>query len=205
MLIRTLLLVTFAAAAATAQTTPPAAPPSVQAAPPQPARRPPPAQVMILTSPAWEDGGTIPAAYAQGSPEISPPLNWDRVPDETESFVLIMRDLDGLAATGTDSHLYWMLWNIPKDVRSLAEHLPAHEEFADGTRQISSSGPWYRGPAAPPPGPTHHYAFELYALSTKIDVPPVGQTPSATEAAVRAAMGGKIIGKGTLLGLYKRN
>jgi Raf kinase inhibitor-like YbhB/YbcL family protein len=168
-------------------------------------RRPPPAQPMALTSSAWKDGGVIPSKHAQPGDDMSPPLAWDRVPDGTESFVLIMRDLDAITINGTDIHLYWMLWNIPKEARSLPEGIPELEELPDGTRQISSSGPWYRGPAAPPPGPVHHYAFELYALNAKIDVAAAGQTPEATNAAVRAAMAGKIVGKGTLVGLFKRN
>ncbi len=187
MLFRTITLALLIATAASAQQ-----------------RRPAPAQPMTLTTSAWKDGGLIPPKHAQPGDDVSPPLAWDRVPDGTESFVLIMRDLDAITINGADIHLYWMLWNIPKDARTLAEKLPELEELPDGTRQISSSGPWYRGPAAPPPGPVHHYAFELYALNAKVEIAPVGQSPAATEAAVRAAMEGKILGKGTLIGLFKR-
>lgn len=168
-------------------------------------RRPAPAQVMTMTSAAWKDGGVIPAKHTQAGTEVSPSLAWANVPEGTESFVLIMRDLDAIAINGADTHLYWMLWNIPKEARALAEGVPALEELPDGARQISSAGPWYRGPAAPASGPPHHYAWEIYALNAKIDVPAVGQTPAATETAVRAAMAGKILGKGTFIGLFKRN
>jgi Raf kinase inhibitor-like YbhB/YbcL family protein len=168
-------------------------------------RRPAPAQIMTVTSSAWKDGGVIPTKHTQAGTEVSPPLAWAQVPEGTESFVLIMRDLDAIAINGADTHLYWMLWNIPKEARALAEGVPAVEELPDGTRQISSSGPWHRGAAAPASGPAHHYAYEIYALSAKIEVPAVGQTPAATEAAVRTAMTGKILGKGTFIGLFKRN
>ena len=168
-------------------------------------RRPPPAQVIMMTSPAWKDGCVIPSKYTQAGTETSPALAWTPAPEGTESFVLIMRDLDGISNLGTDTHLYWMLWNIPKDARALPEGVPALEELPDGTRQIGMAGPWYRGPAASIAGPPHHYAFELYAVSAKIDVAAVGQTPAATEASVRAAMTGKIVGKGTFIGLFKRN
>lgn len=168
-------------------------------------RRPAPAQVMTVTSSAWKDGGVIPTKHTQAGAEVSPPLAWTQVPEGTESFVLIMRDLDALAINGADTHLYWMLWNIPKEARALSEGVPAAEELPDGTRQISSSGPWHRGAAAPASGPAHHYAYEIYALNAKLDVPAVGQSPAATEAAVRAAMAGKILGKGTFVGLFKRS
>ena len=73
-------------------------------------------------------------------------------------------------------------------------------QIADGTRQISASGPYYRGPAAPATGPAHHYALELFALDVMLDVPPVaGQMPATTRAAVVAAMAGHVRGKGTFV------
>ena len=73
------------------------------------------------------------------------------------------------------------------------------------SRQISATGPNYRGPAAPASGPPHHYVFELYALDTTIDVAAVGASPAETRAAVMAAMAGHVRGKGVLVGLFKRN
>ena len=82
-------------------------------------------------------------------------------------------------------------------------------ELPDGTRQISASGPGYRGPGAPATGPLHHYTFEVYALDSKIDVTPsTGATPVAaavdTRAAVMKAMQGHIIGKAVYVGLFRR-
>jgi phosphatidylethanolamine-binding protein (PEBP) family uncharacterized protein len=71
-------------------------------------------------------------------------------------------------------------------------------------RQISATGPNYRGPAAPASGPPHHYLFELYALDAPIDVPPVGASPAQTRAAVFAAMAGHVRGKGVYTGTFKR-
>ncbi len=177
---------------------------SAQAQPP--ARRPAPPQTMELTSPAWTDGARIPDKFAQPGHDVSPPLAWNNVPDSAESFVLIVHDLNATTADGGEGFLHWLLWNIPKTSRVLAEGLPAEYQLADGTRQISGSGPWYRGPAAPSFGPVHHYVFELYALNAALDIPPaINQTPAATEAAVRAAMAGKIVGKGVVTGLFRRN
>ena len=49
-----------------------------------------------------------------------------------------------------------------------------------------------------------HYLFELFALDSWVDVPAVGQSPSATRAAVTAAMAGHVRGKGVLVGTYRR-
>ena len=163
-----------------------------------------PIQVLSLTSTAWTDGAAVPARYTQAGVQVSPPLAWSNVPDDAVSFVLIARDADAAIGNGTDDMLHWMLWNIPKAARSLPEGVPAANQLPDGTRQISASGPYYRGPGAPASGPAHHYVFEIYALDSTIEVPAVGQSPPLTRAAVMAAMAGKIRGKGALVGLFKR-
>lgn len=162
-----------------------------------------PIQVMSLTTTAWTDGGTIPAKYTQAGAQVSPPLAWT-APDDAVSFVVIARDADTSIGNGTDDMLHWMLWNIPKGTRALPEGVPQGSQLPDGTRQISASGPYYRGPGAPASGPAHHYVFEIYALDATIEVPAVGQSPALTRAAVMAAMAGKIRGKGALVGLFKR-
>lgn len=167
--------------------------------------RPPRPQVMELTSSAWEDGARIPDHNSQPGGDVTPPLAWDNVPEGTASFVLTVRDLDSVDNKDGDHFLHWLVWNIPGTARVLAENQPEIAELADGTRQISSSGPYYRGPAAPAAGPAHHYVFELYALNTTLDVPAVGKPPLATFATIQEQMSGKIIGKGVLVGLFKRN
>jgi len=161
-------------------------------------------QAMTLSSTAWPDGGQIPAKHAQSGEEVSPPLTWSNVPDGTVSFVLMFHDLDAAIGNGTDDILHWMLWNIPGATRSLPEKVAPGSQLPDGTRQISASGPYYRGPGALASGPTHHYVFELFALDSTVEVPAVGQSPPATRAAVTAAMAGHIRGKAVYSGLFKR-
>ena len=169
----------------------------------QQGRRPAP-QVMTLTSTAWPDGGAIPKKFSQAGDEVSPPFEWSNVPDGTVSFVLIARDLDAATGTGTDDVLLWMLWNIPGASRSLPESVPHGSQLADGTRQMSVSGPYYRGPGAPAAGPAHHYTFELFALDSMLEVPAAGQSPAQTRVAILAAMAGKVRGKAAYVGLFKR-
>src|SRR5262245_21910426 len=98
-------------------------------------------QVMALTTDAWADGGSIPVKYTQAGTQTSPPLSWSNVPDTVASFVLIVHDVDAAIGSGTDDILHWMLWNIPGAARSLPEGVPQGSQLADGTRQISASGP----------------------------------------------------------------
>ena len=159
---------------------------------------------MTLTSTAWPDGGAIPAKYTQAGDDMSPPLAWSGAPEGVVSYVLIVHDTDAPIGNGTDDLLHWMLWNIPATVTALHEHAPAMSQLPDGTRQISATGPYYRGPGALAAGPTHHYVFELFALDATLDVPAVGAQPPAARAAVVAAMAGHIRGKAVYAGLFKR-
>jgi Raf kinase inhibitor-like YbhB/YbcL family protein len=160
-------------------------------------------QPMTLTTTAWTDGGMIPAKYSQIGGQVSPPLAWSNVPDGVTSFVVIAHDTDQGVGQTTDDTLHWMVWNIPGTSRSLDEGMP-QGNTQGGPRQISATGPYYRGVAAPPNGVTHHYVFEIYALDANVEVPAVGQSPALTRAAVEAAMAGKIRARGTLMGLFKR-
>jgi Raf kinase inhibitor-like YbhB/YbcL family protein len=161
-------------------------------------------QTMTLTSTAWSDGGQIPAKYSQAGDQVSPPLAWSNVPDGAASFVLLVHDADAAIGNGADDILHWMLWNIPAATQSLPEGVPQGSQLPDGTRQISASGPYFRGPGAPAAGPAHHYFFELFALDGTIDVPAVGASPPQTRAAVMTAMAGHVRGKGVLVGLFRR-
>ena len=161
-------------------------------------------RVFTLQSSAFPDGGQIPIRHAQPGHDVSPPLAWSGAPDSAASFVLIVHDADAAIGNGTDDLLHWMVWNIPGTVTSLPEGVPQGAQLIDGSRQISGTGPYYRGPAAAATGPAHHYVFELFALDATLDVPAVGATPVATRAAVVAAMGGHIRGKAVMVGLFRR-
>ncbi len=163
-------------------------------------------RVMTLTSTAFPDGGAIPVKYAQPGEEVSPPLTWSGAPDSTQSFVLIVHDPDAAIGDGLDDVLHWMVWGIPGTATSLPEGIPQGSQLPDGTRQISVSGPYYRGPAAPASGPVHHYVFELYALDAPLNVPATDNNAPVTlrRAAVVTAMAGHVRGKAAMVGLFRR-
>jgi len=163
-----------------------------------------PIPTIALSSSAFPDGGQIPVKYTQAGDQASPPLSWSGAPEGTASYVLIVHDVDAAVGSGTDDTLHWMLWNIPATVTSLREATPSMAQMPDGTRQISATGPYYRGPGAAASGPSHHYVFELFALDTTLDVPAVGASPPQTRAAVIAAMAGHVRGKAAYVGLFKR-
>jgi Raf kinase inhibitor-like YbhB/YbcL family protein len=163
-------------------------------------------QIMTLTAP-WTPGGTIPDVYTQAGSDTSPALSWDNVPEGVGSFVLLVHDVSAPVSPGTDDVLHWLVWNIPADARSLPERVPQGPQLPDGTRQISVTGPNYRGPGAPASGPPHVYLFELYALDGMLTVPalgPSGASVPQTRAAVLSAMAGRVRGKAVTAGIFKR-
>jgi len=162
-----------------------------------------PRPALTLTTTAFPDGDPIPAKYTQAGEQVSPPLTWTNVPPNTASFVLHMRDPDVARNRTTEDQVHWLVWSIPGTATGLPEGVPKGADLPDGSRQISASGPVYRGPGAPASGPMHHYTFELYALDVKLDVPP-GADAWATRTAVWKAMEGHILGKAVYVGLFRR-
>lgn len=163
-------------------------------------------QIMTITAP-WAPGAEIPIKYTQAGDEVSPALGWDNVPETAVSFALIVHDVSAPAGQGTDDVLHWMVWNIPAAARSLPEGVPQGSVLSDGSRQLSVTGPNYRGPAAAASGPIHVYVFELYALDAMLDIPalgPAGATVAQTRAAVIAAMAGHVRGKAVTAGVFRR-
>lgn len=175
-------------------------------------------RIMTLTSSAFRDGGMIPEKHAQAGRDVSPPLAWSGQPDTVVSYVLLVHDIDAPAGDGTTDMLHWMVWGIPGSVTALAEGLPQGTTLAlpgvapsvsagrggGATRQLSVTGPNYRGPAASSTGPAHHYVFELYALDIHVTVQAAGQQTLPTREAVWDAMKTHIRAKGTLVGMYRR-
>lgn len=149
-----------------------------------------------VTSTAFDEGGMIPSRYTADGDDISPPLQWEGLPEGTKSVAIINDDPD--APMGTWVH--WLVWNIPPTVSSLAEDRPADEQWPDGTRQGTTDFGriGYGGPA--PPSGTHRYFFKVYALDTMLDLP-----AGATKPQLEKAMEGHILAQGQLVGKYSRS
>jgi Raf kinase inhibitor-like YbhB/YbcL family protein len=161
---------------------------------------------LLMTSPAWEDGGVIPDKYTQaaGAAAVSPELHWSQVPPGTRSFVLLVHDPEPVLNKGTRMDItHWLIWNIPGTSTGLPEGVKAGT-LPDGSRQVSLRSNGYMGPGAPP-GPYHHYTFQLYALDTMLDVPQgTPQQAAATRMAVFDAMQGHVLGKAELVARFHR-
>ena len=149
-----------------------------------------------LSSDAFESGARIPAKHTADGEDVSPPLAWGEPPEGTKSLALICDDPD--APVGTWVH--WVIYGIGARTRELPEAVPAEEELETGARQgindFRKTG--YGGPA-PPPGADHRYFFKLYALDVELDL-----AARATKKELLKAMEGHILGRGELMGKYRR-
>ncbi len=148
-----------------------------------------------LSSPAFEAGETIPVDYTCDGRDVSPPLRWGSTPAGTVTLALICDDPD--APVGTWVH--WVVYNIPSSREGFDEAVPPEERLPDGTLQgrndFGRIG--YGGPC--PPGGTHRYFFKLYALDTKLDLP-----PGARKDNLLRAMKGHVLAESELMGRYGR-
>ncbi len=142
-------------------------------------------------------GDTIPNRYSscKGQDDISPELSWKAPPDRTQSFALIVFDKDSLFGF---KFTHWVLYDIPSDKRELPENTPKQEQLPDGSRQGKNDYDriGYVGPC--PPRGTHRYVFTVYALDTKLNLP-----PGASKTQVEKAMKGHVLATGELVGRFQ--
>ena len=148
-----------------------------------------------ISSRAFQEGGMIPRRYACDGEDISPPLAWTGIPEGAKTIALIGDDPD--APIGTWVH--WVLFNLPADVKELAEAVPPDKELSSGAKQGKNDFRriGYGGPC--PPGGTHRYFFKLYALDSVLDL-----AAGVSKADLLKAMQGHVLAEGQLMGKYKR-
>ena len=92
---------------------------------------------LTLTSPAFEDGGILPARFTALDPKpVSPRLEWTNVPANAAAFVLIMHDPDMARQGKIEDVLHWLIINVPGTARELPEGVPNTAQLADGSIQM---------------------------------------------------------------------
>jgi Raf kinase inhibitor-like YbhB/YbcL family protein len=151
---------------------------------------------MLLTSPAFREGNTVPTDHTCDGKDSSPEIAWSGAPDGTKSFALICDDPD--APRGTWVH--WVIFDLPPTTAKLASGIAPDRELSQGGKQGKNDfGKIGYGGPCPPPGKPHRYYFKLYALDTMLNL-----QPGATKQQVEQAMKGHILAEGTLMGKYGR-
>lgn len=153
---------------------------------------------MEITSTAFENGESIPAAYTcDADNPLNPPLLWSDVPDGAQSLVLIVEDPDvpkAVLPTGIFDH--WILFNINPATSRIPAGASVGITGANGAGQNEYAAP------CPPPEHTpaeHRYIFRLYALDVELPL-----AEGADKEEVLAAMQGRILSEAQLMGRYRR-
>lgn len=145
---------------------------------------------MKISSPVFHEGEKIPRKYSCEGPNISPPLNFEDVPAEAKSLVLMVEDPDAQARPW----VHWLVFNIPPDAGGFPEG-----DVSEGSTQGLCNGNTfgYEGPC--PPENEHSYLFKLYALDIRLDIP-----DASDRKRVLREMNGHVIAESVLTGKYQK-
>ena len=149
---------------------------------------------MYVESKAFPDGGIVPFKYSNAGGSTQPDFHIIGAPADTQSFAVILHDID-VGIGGPGDVLHWVAWNIPGDTTQIQEgKLP--DGSVNGVNMARRNS--YMGMGAPAGPRYHHYVFEFYALSAKLELP---QTASRDE--LLQAMQGKVIAKCAYIGRFR--
>ena len=152
---------------------------------------------LSISSPAFQDGGEIPASFTCEGRDLSPALVFAGVPAETKSLALIVDDPDAPdPAAPKMTYVHWVLFDLPPDAAGLPEgvtSLPAGTK--EGLNDWKRTG--YGGPC--PPIGRHRYFFKLYALDSTLS-----HLDKPTKPELLAAMQGHILAEAQIVGTYQK-
>lgn len=150
-----------------------------------------PESTMHLYSPAFSDHALIPSQYAHQNGDLSVPLAWSDVPEETAELTLTCEDPDAPGG----GFVHWLLAGIPPHEGGLeAGRQPARAVAG----RNSFGGDAYAGPHPPVGDEPHRYFFRLYALPE-----PSGLRPGFTAQQLEPHLA-KALAKATLVGTFGR-
>jgi len=152
-----------------------------------------------ITSPVFAHNREIPVEYTCDGLDVSPPLEWDGIPEGARSLALVVSDPDAPdPADPKMTWVHWVLYNLPPATKGLEQGV-VNSDLPSGT--LEGLNDWkltgYGGPC--PPIGRHRYFFRLYAL--RVVLPDLGRP---TRSRLEKAMAPHIIEKAEIVGTYQR-
>jgi Raf kinase inhibitor-like YbhB/YbcL family protein len=155
---------------------------------------------LSLSSPVFEQNGSIPKLYTCQGKDVSPRLNWNGLPNGTKSVALIVDDPDAPDPQApARTWVHWVVADLP-DTSSGVRENASRGGLPDGAREGKND--WgtigWRGPC--PPVGRHRYFFKLYALDTVL----FGLV-EPTKAELERAMAGHVLAHSELMGTYEKS
>lgn len=148
------------------------------------------ARIIHVRSPAFADAGTIPKRFTCSGADVSPPLEWSKLPARTKEVALLVEDADA------DSFAHWIVLRIPPGVDHIAEGKPPSGSV-EGENGFGDNG--WGGPCPPEGDAPHKYVFAIYGLDE-----PLGLDEGASRDDVHAAIREHTIGRGATVGRFGR-
>jgi len=151
---------------------------------------------LLIESRAFEDGGIVPLKFSFYGANAMPDFKISNIPATTQSVAIILHDLDVAAGGNPEDNLHWLAWNVPvtAPVTQIEEN-----KLPEGSIN-GRNGRAYMGMGAPNGPRYHHYVFEFYALSAKLDLPAAASRPELLEA-----MKGKVVAKAAYVGRFRND
>ncbi|MCX6910711.1 MAG: SUMF1/EgtB/PvdO family nonheme iron enzyme [Verrucomicrobia bacterium] len=157
------------------------------------AQRPARSGSFVLSSTEVADGGTLPVEFTADGSSATLPLAWTGAPAGTKSYALIMHH-----EAPDMTKWYWILYNIPADVRNLPKNVKGVGTLGNNSvnERAEYTPPKSKGPGA------KTYIYTVYALSAppQINVPP----ERVNREVLLAAMKDKILASAELSVVYTR-
>jgi hypothetical protein len=147
---------------------------------------------IVLTSPSFQEGQSIPDKYTLKDLNISPPLSWNPPPGKTKSLAIIMDRLDSPIVN------HWIIFNISPELRELSENVPPQGQLPHGAMQGKNDYMkiGYEGPDKS--SSFRRYGLYIYALDQILNLE--AGTPKNQ---LLDAMEGHILDQGNLTVIYR--
>ena len=147
-------------------------------------------RIVDVRSPAFADAGTIPKRFTCSGADVSPPLEWSKLPARTKEIAVLVEDVDA------DGFTHWIVLRIPPGVDHFAEGRPPAGSV-EGENGFGDRG--WGGPCPPEGDPPHRYVFAVYGLDE-----PLGLGEDASRREVEEAIREHTVGRGATVGNFAR-
>jgi Raf kinase inhibitor-like YbhB/YbcL family protein len=146
-----------------------------------------------VASSSFTSGQQMPSKLTCGDQELSPAVAFSVPPPRTKSFAIVMDDAD--APFG---FVHWIVYNIPSDVRAIAEGASSLKKLPTGSIEGMNSGgeAGYTGPCHK----GHHYVVRVYALEIGTSL-----SPGMSKRDLASAVRGHVLAEGQLIAIDGEN
>lgn len=144
-----------------------------------------------LTSPAFKNGQPLPAAYTCAGTNVSPPLQWKKIPAEAKELFIVALDV----TKSGHNKVVWAVGGIPaSDAQISAGRIPPGAVLGENQ---TGKPPW-GGVCGTTKGERDKIAFLVYALRSSLHL-----KPNFNPIAIRSQLKPATIATGLTIAIYK--